>query len=83
MKSNPDNFQKLVEQYTVYGIIIAIFLMFIGKLLSRRRNDRKEIDGLKQEIDGLKQEMTVTQEKITKMLLFKKEFIEQNLLFIQ
>lgn len=67
-----NTFQKLVDQYTIYGLIIAILLMFMGKLLSRRRKDRNEID-------CLKQEMTVIQEKVRK----RYTILEDRILFLE
>jgi len=73
----PDMFQKLVEQYTVYGIIIAIFLMFTGKLLSRRRKDRKEIDCLKEAQEEVRKRYTILEDRI---LLLENALYKQKLL---
>jgi hypothetical protein len=77
VNTTSSEFQKLVEQYTVYGIIIAILLMFMGKLSSRRRKDRNEIDGLRQEI-------TETQEELRKRYSVLDDrifFLEKNALY--
>jgi hypothetical protein len=77
VNTTSSEFQKLVEQYTVYGIIIAILLMFMGKLSSRRRKDRNVIDGLKQEI-------TETQEEVRKRYSILEDrifFLEKNALY--
>ena len=77
VNTTSSEFQKLVEQYTVYGIIIAILLMFMGKLSSRRRKDRIVIDGLKQEI-------TETQEEVRKRYSILEDrifFLEKNALY--
>jgi hypothetical protein len=66
----PSEFQKLVEQYTIYGIIIAILLMFMGKLFSRRRKDRNEIDWLKQEITETQEEMRKRYTALDDRILF-------------
>lgn len=77
VNTTSSEFQKLVEQYTVYGIIIAILLMFMGKLSSRRRKDRNVIDGLRQEI-------TETQEEVRKRYSILEDrifFLEKNALY--
>jgi len=64
--------QSDIEQYTVYALIIAILLMFMGKLLSRRRKDREKID-------CLKEEMTVMREEVRK----RNAVLDDRILFLE